>query len=482
MLEMDIFKSQRWHRALILFTGLFVSAVVTQFAINWYLRREEALRNLSKSAEEIAAHLGYSNRWSLTRLRQAELGTGSYYVMDAKGLSIDIQGFVPELDLGVILDDRRPGLQTVTPSETGETWRLLVQPVSGGIVIVGISPPEDVTDVDKRLKENAQRFGPSLDTAARLEASEIDRNLDYAVVGENQRLKSALGGIPLRIVSSPRFPLGQVVEIPTADGRSVGVLSVPFPKRSTPVGVVTVFDDVPPQPWYSLQRWLLNCLSSGFLAAIGTLIGVPYLGEKFEPRRFFQDAIRRGETREVEFKEALRWDKWNQDVIPGEASGRRATEVKGVAEGIVVKTIAAFLNGHAGGTLLIGVSDQKQIVGIERDYESLAKTGELRVDREKNRDRFQLHLRSLLAGRIGREITNPYVETGIVEVDGKDVCIVHALPSPRPVYVADGQSKTFYVRDGASTIGLDVDKVVAYVEQRWPKAMWRRVLSTMRIR
>ena len=129
---------------------------------------------------------------------------------------------------------------------------------------------------------------------------------------------------------------------------------------------------------------------------------------------------------------------------------------------------------------MIGVSDHSQIVGIERDYESLAKTGELR-SREKDRDRFQLHLRHWLAERIGREASNLGIETGIVEIDGKDVCVVRAIPASRPVYVADGKTKMFYVRDGASTVALDVDKVVAYVEQRWPRATWRRIWNALHI-
>ncbi len=52
IIRMDPSRSQRWRHALILFTGLFVSAVVTQFAIHWYIRHEETLSNLNKSGPE----------------------------------------------------------------------------------------------------------------------------------------------------------------------------------------------------------------------------------------------------------------------------------------------------------------------------------------------------------------------------------------------------------------------------------------------
>ena len=49
-----------------------------------------------------------------------------------------------------------------------------------------------------------------------------------------------------------------------------------------------------------------------------------------------------------------------------------------------MKSIAAFSNGE-GGTLLIGVNDEGEILGLEHDYSSLNGT----------KDEFGLHLRSL---------------------------------------------------------------------------------------
>jgi hypothetical protein len=57
------------------------------------------------------------------------------------------------------------GLQTVTVPETGETWRLLVHRLRDGIVILGVSPPDDITHIDDRLIENAKLFGDSFAVA-----------------------------------------------------------------------------------------------------------------------------------------------------------------------------------------------------------------------------------------------------------------------------------------------------------------------------
>lgn len=55
-----------------------------------------------------------------------------------------------------------------------------------------------------------------------------------------------------------------------------------------------------------------------------------------------------------------------------------------------LKTIAAFLNSPAGGTLLIGVADDGTMVGLDSDYASLAKQG------KDDADRFQLHLTQIV--------------------------------------------------------------------------------------
>jgi hypothetical protein len=71
-------------------------------------------------------------------------------LIDNNGLSIEIEGFDegfgPAMKPRVSLEQQLPGLQTVTVLETGETWRLCVKKLINGIIILGISPPEDITN------------------------------------------------------------------------------------------------------------------------------------------------------------------------------------------------------------------------------------------------------------------------------------------------------------------------------------------------
>jgi hypothetical protein len=450
--------SGRRRRAALLFVGVFVFAVLIQLAFGWYERLASARSDLHKTADQIAQQLRYSNAWDLSRLRQSDLA-GSYYIVDRSGMIIDIQGFVPDFWFDVDLGEWKPGLQRRTVLETNETWRLLVVPLRGGTLIMGASPPEDITRLDARLQENARRFGTSLEDAKRVSPSEIDRNLDFTILDRDGRILFAIGGIPLRLRNYPRSRPNDIEELLTATGSPYALFSVPFDDPSgKPVGTVTVVSDLPPLPWLSLRAWLINLSSSALVAFTGTLIGVRHNRDKFRPDDLLRSALDRGESSTVEFKSGLRWDQL-QD------AGTKPS----VAEAVSVRAVAGFLNSKLGGTLLIGVADDKKVVGLDSDYKSLAKPG---TTQDSDRDRFQLRLRQLVTTQIGRDVSNLCVETEIIPWENKDVCVVRVSPSPTPVYVGDGKAKAFYLRVGPSTQELNVEETVTFSRERWHRGRW----------
>jgi hypothetical protein len=476
---MTILRSRRFRRAALLFAALFVFGVVTQLGVGWYQRRAAARADLRATVDDVRQELGYENHWELTRLRQSDLG-GRYYIVDASGLIIDVEGFAADLTFRADVTNLQPGIHSVTVPLTNETWRLLVAPVKGGRVALGVSPPEDITGVDGRLQENAKRFGESLERATRVTPSDIDRNLYYAVLDDRGSVRFAIGGIPLRLVEYPKSPIDEVEEVAGRSTLAYAILSVPFVSASgKTVGTITALDELAPQPWFSFSAWLVNISSSLALAFVGTLIGVRYIPYEFRPEELLIEALQKGESPTVEFKESIRWDRWKAPAGRPDDSGKPA-EQKGVAEAIAVKTVAGFLNSRQGGTLLIGVTDDRKVVGLDRDYHSLAKPGEGPVGPDKQRDRFQLHLRNLLAAKIGQDVSNLCIGVSIVPRDGKDVCLVHAGCSPTPVYIGGPKAKAFYLRVGASTVELDVEETVAYCRERWPASLLARVLRLTR--
>ena len=154
--------------------------------------------------------------------------------------------------------------------------------------------------------------------------------------------------------------------------------------------------------------------------------------------------IKSGESNKLEFKSTLRWD-------------MKESRVNKALEDVVVKAVAGFMNSD-GGTLLIGVEDDKNILGLQSDYNTLGS--------HKNRDGFENHLTTLLLGACGKDLS-PLLRTSFHTVDGKEICKVVVAPSPRPVFLEDGKGKHLYIRTGNSTRELDVKEAVEYVKGRW---------------
>lgn len=117
-----------------------------------------------------------------------------------------------------------------------------------------------------------------------------------------------------------------------------------------------------------------------------------------------------------------------------------------------LKTIAGFLNAQ-GGTLLIGVSDDGQVLGIG-------------ADGFPNEDKMGLHLVNLIRDRIG-ELFLPYIHPHFEEQEGERVLSVRCEKGPRPAFVKDGSQQRFFVRGGNATTELTGASVTDYVKRRF---------------
>jgi hypothetical protein len=155
--------------------------------------------------------------------------------------------------------------------------------------------------------------------------------------------------------------------------------------------------------------------------------------------------IEQDESIEVEFKASAWWD------IPRNTKGKFN---KRIAE-----AIAAFLNVEKGGTLLIGVDDDGSVIGIEYDYNK-------KFDNRKNRDVYGNNLMSSILSACGQDC-GTCIQISFGQVEGKDVCRVTVLPSPRPVYSKDGQDEYFYIRAGNSNRALNVREANNYIKNRF---------------
>lgn len=163
------------------------------------------------------------------------------------------------------------------------------------------------------------------------------------------------------------------------------------------------------------------------------------------------DLVRRGESKRLEFKESARW---NERIEKEDKADPRL-------EREVFKTVAGFLNAE-GGTLLIGVHDSGEIVGIERDYQTL--TG------RPNKDGYENWLTDLLDNSLGKPaLAN--VAISFERIEEKEVCRLDVRLSSKPVYVServDGKvEESFYARLTNSTRKLTTKETIEYIASHW---------------
>lgn len=150
-----------------------------------------------------------------------------------------------------------------------------------------------------------------------------------------------------------------------------------------------------------------------------------------------------GETQHVEFKASLQWDyrqeKRNKDLYEP-----------------VMKNLAAFMN-TVGGSVLIGVADDGQVLGLEPDYQTLGK---------KDSDGFENIFNMAFNTMIGAEHRH-LVDVSFPVVAGQEICLATARPAAEPVYLTHKGEERFYIRTGNTSQWLTVSKAARYIRMHF---------------
>jgi len=158
-----------------------------------------------------------------------------------------------------------------------------------------------------------------------------------------------------------------------------------------------------------------------------------------EPAQKIVSLVENGEEEKVEFKSTLR-------------TNLHTNQVDKRMEHAVLKTVTAYLNSD-GGTLLIGVGDNGEIVGIEKDNFI-------------NSDKASLHVNSLVRDNLGGEHL-PFIKSEIVDVNGKNVLKIDCKKSHKEVFLKNGNEEEFYVRNGPSSVKLSGRALLGYVNYKF---------------
>ena len=152
-----------------------------------------------------------------------------------------------------------------------------------------------------------------------------------------------------------------------------------------------------------------------------------------------KEIIRKGESEKLEFKSTLRTNLH---------TGLRDRKI----EYNVLKTLVAFLNSD-GGTLFVGVGDKGEIQGLEKDG-------------FQDNDALKLHLTNLLKQHIGSHYL-PFIDFELFPVEDKHVLKIDCTRSDKRVFLKVDKEEEFYIRNGPSSVRLNGNSLIEYIEHRF---------------
>lgn len=156
------------------------------------------------------------------------------------------------------------------------------------------------------------------------------------------------------------------------------------------------------------------------------------------------EMIEKGENDNVEFKSSLRWD-------------NKRNNINNELEYEVSRASAGFMNAK-GGFLLIGVEDNKNVLGLENDYNTLKG--------KKNEDGFELQFTEVINRYIGKEYRK-FLKVGFENIYGKNICYIEIKKSSKPIFIKKDGKNEFVIRQGNRTQTLDVKETTEYIKMNW---------------
>ncbi len=193
---------------------------------------------------------------------------------------------------------------------------------------------------------------------------------------------------------------------------------------------------------------LIGALGGSVIVLVVVNIVMTRLGirQEGESPKSSAEMIAEGENHSVEFKQTARWNVHTEERDPK-------------IELVIAKTVAGFLNAE-GGSLFIGVDDDGNVLGLDRD---------LGLMKEPDLDRYELWLTDLIGRCLGKPVVANVTVTFEL-VDRNQLCRVDVDQSLSPVFLDEpggNREADMYVRMGNSTRKLLTDEALEYVKNHW---------------
>jgi len=149
------------------------------------------------------------------------------------------------------------------------------------------------------------------------------------------------------------------------------------------------------------------------------------------------------ESQRLEYKSSLRWDV-------------RQNQRNDALEEVIAKELCCFMNS-GGGDLLIGVDDDGNPIGLDKDYSTFGRG---------NSDSFGQHITNMINKYLDRN-ANAYVELEFIKMDNNEICRCKIRSAKRPVFFLKSNEKRFFIRANNTCQPLDVEEAHRYISEHW---------------
>jgi hypothetical protein len=161
-----------------------------------------------------------------------------------------------------------------------------------------------------------------------------------------------------------------------------------------------------------------------------------------------ESLIAKGEGQTIEFKESLYWNyKLDRKMDKDDPLKK------------FLKEIVGMLNAD-GGHIIIGVTDDKTLLDLQKDYEAANK-------QKSSQDGYRLAITNKINDLIGPEFAQ-YITITFHEISEKDICMltIESCGPDNEAYLTEKGKKEFYLRFDSSTRFLDTQATVEHLSKR----------------
>jgi predicted HTH transcriptional regulator len=109
--------------------------------------------------------------------------------------------------------------------------------------------------------------------------------------------------------------------------------------------------------------------------------------------------------------------------------------------------------------LIVGIADNGEVIGLEKDFDSLGK--------KRSWDEWVQHFVNVFNEYIGKEFMS-FIKIKCIYYNERPVAIIHVKKNNSgPTYIEPKSKGEFYIRSGTTTQLLNPKETVAYTKQHW---------------